>query len=107
MCASEVESELTWQQKLVAMCEVDRRLPESLLVAGQIEEWCCHMPGDIGGNGLLSRSSCQGVTREEAVNAMWEKLQTAFAKGLYLRVSLPGGHERRYRWGKFMWVEVR
>jgi len=87
------------------MCELAHCHSSSLLVPGQNDAWCCHTPGGIAGDGMICGSAFQGDTKEAAVTKQWANLQDAFRRGLHARVARPEG-ERRYRWGKFMWVEV-
>jgi hypothetical protein len=91
---------MTWMQKLLAMRSLNHDVGPHLRDDGS---WYCSVPGQIGGNGLLSGDFSNGSTHIEAIEGAWAIIEN-LPQDRHLRVG--GMDGKSVRWNGFMFEEV-
>lgn len=82
---------ITWEEKLATLQEINggRRM----LIMVEPGKWICSIPGEVGGDGLLSGWCGRGNTPESAINSAWEQW-VSLPKDRHVYLSGRG----RFRW---------
>ena len=91
---------MNWEQKLQAMQSLDTGVNPKMRDPG---DWYTSVPGEIGGDGVLTSTYGDGTTPKKSVEAAWE-IVVSVPKDRHLRI---GGMDGRcVRWNGIMFADV-